>query len=233
MSYIDLLAILGIEDAHPGGFELTKYILTFLPLYQNSKVLEIGCGTGKTAIYLNNNYSCNITVVEVNDKMIQLAKKNFENMNVPIQLIKANAEKLPFATSKFEIILSESATAFTNVKLSLKEYVRVLKKNGVFVCIEMTSEEKLNQSEQIEIMGVYGVKQVLTEFEWIDELKRSGFNRIQLMGGNAITYTKHSQIPPNKFHNLSNEFQKKFLEHQKIVFKYRNILGYRIFYCMK
>lgn len=48
-TYIDFLAYYGIGSAHPGGFTLTKQLLAQLPFRHGANVLEIGCGTGKTA----------------------------------------------------------------------------------------------------------------------------------------------------------------------------------------
>ena len=51
--YLDLLAEFGVGGAHPGGFPLTKEVLSSLHLPPSSSVLDIGCGTGQTAEYLS------------------------------------------------------------------------------------------------------------------------------------------------------------------------------------
>lgn len=232
-NYIDLLAMLGIEDAHPGGFQLTKQVLSLLSISPNTQVLEVGCGHGKTAIYLKKVYDCQVSAIEINNQMLLGVENKCKLENVQIQLKKGLAEQIPFTSNLFDIVLSESVTAFTNIDSSLKEYVRVLKNNGIFIAIEMTVERVLSQIEQFEIMRVYGVKKILLEEEWKDYLYRSGFADVQIIGGTTIMNTTSAVIPPMSIHKLSNQLQKLFFEHQRILQKYRNILGYRVFLCKK
>lgn len=233
ISYIDLLIKLGIDEAHPGGFQLTKQIISQLPIHQNTKLLEVGCGLGKTASYIYNKYKCEITVIELHDDMLNYAKKYFQAEKIPIRLIKGNAEKLLFPKNSFEIILSESVTAFTNLNFSLKEYNRVLVENGILVAIEMTIEWNLSDNNLDEIKCVYGVKHILTELEWKQWFYKNGFKSVNTIGGSTIALSKVSQIHPKKFNNLSKEYQNIFWQHQQIGHKYKDILGYRVFICQK
>lgn len=233
MTYIDLLAQLEVEDAHPGGFELTKKVISSLPISHKTKLLEVGCGMGKTALHIYRLYRNEITVMDMNDSMIQKAKNSFQAENVPIKIFKGNAENIPFPNNSFDMILSESVTSFTNVNKSISEYTRILKDSGIFIAIEMSVERVLHQYEEVEIKNVYGVKQIFTESKWIEVLKNDGFRSIQILGGSTIAQTNVSQIHPQKFQNLSNDLQNTFFEHQKIINKYKNILGYRILLCRK
>lgn len=232
-TYFNLLASLGVEYAHPGGFELTKYILSLLSINRNTKLLEVGCGVGKTIMYIDKKYGNDNTAIENNVEMFQQAKVNFLKNNIPVKLVMGNAEKIPFSSNIFHIILSESVTAFTDLNLSLKECYRVLCDLGIFVAIEMSVERPLSDVEENEIKKVYGVQKILTESEWIDWLYKSNFRNVKIIGGNVISQSKNSQIPPNNFVKLSKELQMKLIEHQKILYKYKDILGYRIFLCEK
>lgn len=232
-TYFDLLAALGIEFAHPGGFELTKYVLSILPINNSTKILEVGCGAGNTTKHIYKKYGNKNTVIENNIEMLRKTKINFLKENIPVQIVKGNAERMPFLNKSFDIILSESVTAFTDLNLSLKEYHRVLHDLGLFVAIEMSIERHLSGFEENEIKSVYGVRRILTELEWIDWLNKNNFKTVRIIGGNVIANTKNSQIPPNNISNLSNELQNKFIEHQRILHKYKHILGYRIFLCEK
>lgn len=231
--YFEMLASLNLKDAHPGGFELTKYLLTLLPLNKFIKILEVGCGIGNTASYIYKKYGCDITVIDINDEMINKAMKNFQNENIPIKLIKGNVENMPFLSNSFDIILSESVTAFTNLGVSLTEYARTLNENGVFIANEMTIERHLFPYEKQEIMKVYGVKNIYTEKEWIYHIYKNGFKNVQVIGGTNVTNTNKSQIPPNSIHHLPIPLLNKFNEHQQIINKYRDVLGYRIYLSMK
>lgn len=232
-TYIDLLAMIGIEDAHPGGFELTKQLISVLPISKTTKVLEVGCGSGKTLAYLYKKTSCSLSAIEINDIMISKASKRFWSENIPVTLVKGNVEQIPFPNSNFDMIISESVTVFTKIELSLREYIRVLKKNGIFTAIEMTIEQNLDAKAQEEIVNVYGIDKLLTEFEWINVLNKNGFKNVSIIGGTTIKNTTPSFVPPSKLNKLNRNLQKKLFEHQKIIQKYNDVLGYRIFVCEK
>lgn len=49
-------------------------------------VLDLGCGYGPIGIYISKKYPCNVEMIDINERAIDLAKKNIEINNV-----KANA----------------------------------------------------------------------------------------------------------------------------------------------
>ena len=232
-SYIDLIAILNIEDAHPGGFDLTKKTLKFLPLTSESLVLEVGCGSGNTASYLYENYKCSITSIDINNRMLANARKRFNKMKVPITLHQANAENLPFKDNSFDIIISESVTSFTNVDKSLLEYVRVLKKGGFFLAIEMTAERPLTIKEESDIKDVYGISKVRTVREWEQNLIKAGFRDYKIIKGNSImnTLTKSTESLP--FQKLPPEGIELLHKFQELLLHFKDVLGYRVLLCRK
>jgi SAM-dependent methyltransferase len=232
-SYIDLIAILNIEDAHPGGFDLTKEMLKFIPIKPESSVLEVGCGSGHTASYLYEKYKCSLTTIDINHRMLVNAKRRFNRRKIPISLYQANAENLPFEDNSFDIIISESVTSFTNLDKSLIEYQRVLKLGGYFLAIEMTSERPLSIKEQNEVKDVYGISKTRTIKEWEKYLIKSGFTDYKIIKGDTIlnTSTKPSQSLP--FHKLPPEGIKLLHKFQELLLRYKDVLGYRVFLCRK
>lgn len=136
-TYIDFLAYYGIGSAHPGGFTLTKQLLAQLPFRYGANVLEIGCGTGKTAAYMTKDCGYKVTAVEKNEIMIQKAKDRWSSEGIDIQLIEGKAEQLPCLHDSFEFVLGESILAFTEKERVISECYRVLQKDGKLVVIEM------------------------------------------------------------------------------------------------
>ncbi len=232
-NYFDLIATLGIEDAHPGGFDLTKEMLKFLPFTSNSSVLEVGCGSGKTAQYLYEKYKCSIDTIDINDRMLINAKKRFNKKKIPINLFQASAEKLPFQENVYDFIISESVTSFTNVDKSLSEYARVLKEGGYLLAIEMTTEKPLTLREQKDIHDVYEISKTRTVKEWENSLVRAGFGEYKIIRGETIVNTTTKPMASLPFDKLPPEGIELLHKFQKLILRYKDVLGYRVFLCKK
>ncbi|KEK22267.1 class I SAM-dependent methyltransferase [Bacillus gaemokensis] len=234
--YLDFLAYYGIGSAHPGGFTLTKQLLAQLPLRNGANVLEIGCGTGRTAAYMKKEFGCKVTAVENNEIMIQKAKDRwlFEKLN--IELIQGNAEQLPFLDEEFEFVLGESILAFTNKEQSIPECYRVLQKNGKLVVVEMIIEKHITKEEEEKILQLYGMQQLLTEDEWVRLFQKESFERITIGGGGTIAETITGQMEQPEW-NLSQyippELYDAWVQHEQVLHMYQHVLGHRIFICEK
>lgn len=115
-----------------------KYILSYLKEFDNPKILDLGAGTGKYSIYLNN-LGYDVTAVE-------LVKHNLKYITMNNPSIKAylgNALDLSkFGDESFDfIIMFGPMYHLTNKDDQIKaltEVKRVLSKNGIiFICYYM------------------------------------------------------------------------------------------------
>ncbi|MBO9129079.1 class I SAM-dependent methyltransferase [Bacillus sp. 165] len=235
-TYLDFIALLGVGSAHPGGFSVTKNILRNIGISKNTKVLDAGCGTGKTAAYIAQTYGCFVTAIDNHPVMLEKANKRFQRLNIPIKLIQANIEKLPFSHNCFDLILSESVTAFTNIPSTIQEYSRTLKEKGIVIAIEMTAERPLATEEKSEIHSLYKNTQLLTEQEWIKLWNENGFSSVRVIGGGTIA-SSLQQLPDEPEFDISpdwnDEMYQLWSEHEYIMQKYGHVLGHRIFLCTK
>lgn len=235
-TYIDFLAYYGIGSAHPGGFTLTKQLLAQLPLRQGANVLEIGCGTGKTAAYMAREFGYKVTTVEKNEIMVQKAKDRwlFEGLN--IQLIQGDVEQLPCLNDSFEFVLGESILAFTDKERVISECYRVLQQDGMLVVIEMIIDRPIGKGEEEKIAQLYGMKELLTENEWVQLFKKANFKRVTIAGGGTIAETVSSYIEEPEWNVSSyipNDLYEAWVQHENVRLMYQHVLGHRIFICEK
>ncbi|PFE05013.1 class I SAM-dependent methyltransferase [Bacillus cereus] len=234
--YIDFLAYYGIGSAHPGGFTLTKQLLAQLPLHREANVLEIGCGTGRTAAYMKKQYGYNVTAVENNEIMVQKAKNRWLQEQLQIELIQGSAEKLPLFDEQFDLVLGESVLAFTNKEQVIPECYRVLRKNGKLIVIEMIIEKHITKEEEDKIIQLYGIKELQTETEWIDLFQMEKFKRVTIVGGATIAETIAGQMEEpewNMSQFIPTELYDAWVQHERVLHMYQHILGHRIFICEK
>ena len=75
---LDMLAKLGVGNAHPGGFGETIEQLKNYPIEKGKRVLEVGCGTGRTACFLAEQ-GCEVTAVDIRPEIIAKAIKELRS----------------------------------------------------------------------------------------------------------------------------------------------------------
>lgn len=92
----------------------------------NDKMLELGCGTGHwTSFFLNQGFE--IVATDISEAMLKIARQK----NLHTEILKANAENLPFEKNSFPIVSSITMLEFVNNRNKvLQEMYRVLKPNG-------------------------------------------------------------------------------------------------------
>ena len=167
----------------------------------NQNLIDVASGTGDIAKLFSkkNNNSAQITCVEPNDEMCFAGKANLENFK-NIKWYKAKAEKLPFKNDTYDFYtISYGIRNVSDINLSLKEALRVLKPGGRFMCLEFSriDNEMINliyqkYSKIIPFVGKYIVGsskpydyliKSIDEFYSQDELsnliKNNGFSNIE------------------------------------------------------
>ncbi|OKL37781.1 class I SAM-dependent methyltransferase [Domibacillus mangrovi] len=229
-NYLDLLAYFGIGGAHPGGFPLTQRLLQDEIITPCSSVLDIGCGTGQTAAFLNQKYGCHVTAVDNHPIMLEKARERFKNQESTVQVIEGDAQKLPFKDHCFDFILAESVITFTAISKTLNELFRLLKRDGCMIIIEMTAEKPLSRKVRKKVHTLYGIHEVLSEKEWKLKLQQIGFTHVDMINPSSrLIQTDITDINPSK--NLSDEWYDLWEKHHSFINQSTVPLGFRVFRC--
>ncbi|PUA39335.1 class I SAM-dependent methyltransferase [Paenibacillus elgii] len=174
MNYLDVLSRLGAGSAHPGGFSATMSQLSRYPLPAGSRVLEVGCGTGRTSCYLAKQ-GFDITGLDLRPDMLVKAKFRAEAEQLDIRFMEGDITALPFEDATFDVVLAESVTNFADIGRALAEYARVLRPGGILYDREVIAPPSITQKTYEEITSFFQLKSLLTEQKWIELLQASGF----------------------------------------------------------
>ncbi len=124
----------------------------FKSLIRNSekgfKILEICCGQGECSEPILENYN-NITFADISKNSLDIIKSNYASFLTKSIIFKeCNMELLPFGNEIFDVVACAGGLSYGNNKLVLNEIHRVLKPNGIFICIDALNENpiyKLNR----------------------------------------------------------------------------------------
>ena len=125
----------------PGSPEETLKALSFIDgLTQNSKIADIGCGTGGQTMVLGRNTSCEIIGVDswpgfINQFNLDARANNLQDS---VKGIVGDMENLPFQEGEFDLIWSEGAIYNIGFERGLKEWRKYLKQGGYIAVTENT-----------------------------------------------------------------------------------------------
>lgn len=122
-----------------------KQIVNICKKINPKKILDLATGTSDIAIELSSIKECKIIGVDPSSKMLEVGQSKIDNQNLNdnILLEKGNAENLKYDDGIFDVVtIGYGVRNFTNLKNSLKEIYRVLKKGGLLIILETSLPSK-------------------------------------------------------------------------------------------
>jgi ubiquinone/menaquinone biosynthesis C-methylase UbiE len=125
------------------GYSYEEFMDRFIKccgLKDGMNILDVGSGTGLTAIALAKALSGNCTIVG----MATSAKANIkkEQLEDVIMIKKAPAESIPGEDSAYDLVTCTFAIRHMNINKALSEFIRVLKPKGKIVIADIYAPEK-------------------------------------------------------------------------------------------
>jgi ubiquinone/menaquinone biosynthesis C-methylase UbiE len=96
------------------------------------KILDLGGGTGKYSLFLSK-LGYTVTLLDISDKSLNIAKNKFIKENININIINAFGENTPFNKNEFDIIIMTGGVInYTPNPLKLlSECKRIIKNDGI------------------------------------------------------------------------------------------------------
>jgi len=147
---------------------------------KNLEVLDIACGVGYGSRLLSENKNCNITGVDISQKAIEIAQKEFANQNINFLIDDCNDLK-NFDNKSFDFIVSfETLEHLKSYDNFIVKMYNLLKEKGTIII----STPNIYVTQHYSKHDWHYHEKEFTPMEFYDLIKKSGFNNIKLYGQN-------------------------------------------------
>ena len=105
----DVVRMLLGDVFHPGGLVLTHHLGEVIGLTPDSRVLDVACGRGASAVYLARQFGCHVTGVDYGVENVAGAQAHAAEGGVAhlTRFRQGDAERLPFEDGTFDAVVSE------------------------------------------------------------------------------------------------------------------------------
>jgi ubiquinone/menaquinone biosynthesis C-methylase UbiE len=163
-----------------------------LPMLRNmitvdiiDKALEIGCGNGHGTKLIKKYFNPrNIVGVDLDERMIRLAKKR--NNNQSISFLVMDASKLHFPDKYFDAIFDFGMIHhIPNWKDCLKELKRVLKDEGKIILEDLSSDTfKTSLGRIMKLLSDHPYADMYSTVDFLNYMKSIGFEIINYKSSN-------------------------------------------------
>lgn len=162
---------------------LAEWLCQDLKLKKGMRILDLGCGTAKSSIFLAKEFGVEVWAtdlwVDQTDNYADICEFNLQDKVFPIT---ADARKLPFALEFFDAIVSFDAIQYFGTDaLFLPYIIQFLKPNGLigFASPGMTNEFSQKIPEHLKPMWTSDYWCLRSEDWWRNHWERTGLVEIE------------------------------------------------------
>jgi ubiquinone/menaquinone biosynthesis C-methylase UbiE len=163
------------EEVHYGPLCPGENNLRLLGDINNTKVIDLGCGSGQNVVALAK-MGADVTAVDFSKGQIEQTKSLASKHKVKIKSIVSDLEDLSKLKNRlYDLAISACAIAYIkNINKAFKEAYRILKPGGRFILSDMNPLQYIiDENDQgVEFNAKYPYKPLLIKWDWeFDDLK--------------------------------------------------------------
>ena len=233
-----------VERQGPGSPEVTIKALSFIDnLTSESRIADIGCGTGGQTMVLAQNAPGHINGIDLFPAFIDLFNSNAVKLNLQ-ERVKGTVEsmdKLHFQNEELDLIWSEGAIYNIGFEQGLKEWRKFLKPGGYIAVSEASwfTEERPEEITDFWMDAYDGIDTIPNK---VEQMQKAGYIPVASFILPENCWTEHFYAPQVSAQKLflkkhaGNQAAEEFIVNQQdeeqLYYKYKKFYGY-VFYIGK
>lgn len=202
ISFMELLieAHIGLKRGGPGSPEITVKALSFIDnLNKDSRIADLGCGTGGQTMTLAEHIKGNITGLDLCPAFIDVFNDNARKQGVQnkVKGIVGAMDNLPFEKEEFDIIWSEGAIDNIGFENGLHYWKDFLKNDG-YIAVTSPSWFTENHPAEVEQFWVDAGSGLDTVAHNISVMQKLGFQFVAAFALPEYCWTDNYFTPRTK-----------------------------------
>jgi len=163
-----------------------------LGVSDGDRILDIGAGTGRLTDHLKilTGSTGQVVAEDISDAMLKIARNSVNNINQNCLWICADACIMPFKDSFFDKVICYSV--FPHIlypKKAVREFYRVLRKNGKILILHTCCSRKLNQFHA-KMDGIVCFDRLPVSQDLKKMLANTGFNKLKAIENPEIYWVE-------------------------------------------
>ncbi|MFE2044206.1 SAM-dependent methyltransferase [Streptomyces sp. NPDC059477] len=181
------------DEPHPGSMDLvalssqaqdryTDYLIKTLNPQAHHQVLDIGCGTGRSALRLTEQRGSKVTGVAISKAQIERAGQLARSHGLSDRLVfeHADAMRLPYEDESFDCAWAVESLCHMDREKALNEAYRVLRPGGDLLVLESVLTDELTEAEAAVFDGMLAANLPPRLPEFFELVTRAGFQTLEL-----------------------------------------------------
>lgn len=230
-----------LERQGPGSHEVTLKALSFIDNLSNeSRIVDIGCGTGGQTMVMAQHVPGHITGLDLFPQFVNLFNLNAEKaqLNERVKGITGSMDNLPFQNEELDLIWSEGAIYNIGFERGVNEWRKFLKA-GAYLAVTEVSWFTEERPDEIHAFWMDAYPEIDTIPTKLAQLQKAGFIPVASFILPENCWTEHFYAPQvaaqetflRKY--FDNRAAIELIEYERheaeIYAKYKDFYGY-VFY---
>ncbi|MBE0646738.1 MAG: methyltransferase domain-containing protein [Bacteroidales bacterium] len=230
-----------IERQGPGSPEVTVQALSFIDhLTSESRVADLGCGTGGQTIVLAQHAPGHITGIDLFPTFIDRLNVNAGKLNLQDRItgVVGSMDNLSFQNEELDLIWSEGAIYNIGFERGLNEWRRFLKPGG-YIAVSEAAWFTEERPAEIEEFWQDAYPEIDTISNKVGQMQKAGYIPVATFILPETCWTEQFYVPQEKAQEAflkkyaGNKTAEEFIEYQRhearLYDKYKAYYGYVFF----